>query len=272
MQEYNGNNNSPILRNKLINQEQKRPDKTRDPNREVAANYGNTENTTRNTTAYLKYFDVAQPVELSVFSNCKKYSESKTTLSTKSPLSLNPVSGTVEAKNGKNYFASKTNLNDKKSGQYHSYRQQQYSGNKKYPNKYRNNRNNSSASNNHEVNKCISIPVENIYPGSTNDSACTELALNQNDLTNTFFLDKHENSEYDSECESDPGDLEKMSMMTAADFNDDRYARYGIHESEIKDYVRTITYKNSIEYCSQGYIKVNLNYNILLKLFIWFLI
>lgn len=263
MQDNNGNNacknNSPILRNKLIKQEQKQPDKTRDPNREVAANYGNTENTTRNTTAYLKYFNVAQPVELSVFSDCKKYNESKTTLSTKSPLSSNPVSETMEGKNRKNYFAGKTNLNNKKSGQYHSYRQQQCSGYKKYPNTYLNNKNNSSASNNHGFNKFISIPIENIYPGSTNDSACTEPALNQNDLTNTFLLDKHENSEYDSECESNPGDLEKMSMMTAADLNDDRYARYGIHESEIKDYVRTITYKNCIEYCSQGYIKVNLN-------------
>jgi len=276
MQDNNGNNacnnNSSILRNKLSNLEPQKPVKTRDPNGEVAANYGNTKNTTRNTTAYLKYFNVDQSVELSGFSNCKKYNETKTTVSTKSPLSSNPVSGMVDAKNGKNHFAGNTNLNNKKSGQYQSYRQLQYSSNKKYPNKYRKNRNNSSASYNHGFNEFISIPIVNIQPDSTNNSAYTEPALNQNKLTNTIFLDKHENSEYDSECESDPGDLEKMNMMTAADFNDDRYARYGIHESEIKDYVRTITYKNCIEYCSKGYIKVNLNYNIFLKLFIWFLI
>lgn len=54
------------------------------------------------------------------------------------------------------------------------------------------------------------------------------------------------------------GDLNKLQMMTAVDFDRDRYARYGIHESEIKDYVRTITYKNSIEYCTEKYIKVNI--------------
>lgn len=55
------------------------------------------------------------------------------------------------------------------------------------------------------------------------------------------------------------GDLNKLHMMTAIDFDRDRYARYGIHESEIKDYVRTITYKNSIEYCTEKYIKVNIS-------------
>jgi len=264
------NNNPPILRN------EQQPDETRDPNGEVAAYNDNTGNTTRNTTAYLKYFNVVQPVKLSVFSDHKIYDESKTTVSTKSPLSSNPVSGTVDAKNGKNFFAGKTNMNNKKSGQYHSYRQMQWN-NKKYPNKYRKNKNNFSASCNRGFNEFISAnnvhdtPIENCQPGSINDYACTEPALNQNDSTNKIFLDNHENSEYDSECESDPGDLEKMSMMTAADFNDDRYARYGIHESEIKDYVRTITYKNCIEYCSKGYIKVNINYIISIKLLIWFL-
>ncbi|XP_060858397.1 uncharacterized protein LOC132935795 [Metopolophium dirhodum] len=251
------NNNPPILRNEPMNHEQQQPDETRDPNGKVAAN-NNTGNTTRNTTAYLKYFNVVQPVELSVFSDHKICDESKTTVSTKSPLSSNPVSGTVDAKNGKNFFASK-NMNNKKSGQYHSYCQQQWN-NKKYPNKYRKNKNNFSASNRGfnefiSANNVLDTPIRNYQPGSTNDSACTEAGLNQNASTNNIFLDNLENSEYDSECESDPGDLEKMSMMTAADFNDDRYARYGIHESEIKDYVRTITYKNCIEYCSQGYIK-----------------
>jgi len=64
----------------------------------------------------------------------------------------------------------------------------------------------------------------------------------------------------DSNPSADPGDLQKLEMMTAVDFDRDRYARYSIHESEIKDYVRTVTYKNCIEYCSEHYIKVNINY------------
>lgn len=62
---------------------------------------------------------------------------------------------------------------------------------------------------------------------------------------------------YDSDLSDVSGDLEKLHMMTAADFDRDRYARYGVHESEIKDYVRTITYMNSIEYCTDKFIKVN---------------
>lgn len=53
------------------------------------------------------------------------------------------------------------------------------------------------------------------------------------------------------------GDLKKLQDMTAVDFNVDRYARHGIHETEIKDYVRTVTFKNSIEYCVKQKIKVN---------------
>jgi len=279
MQNYGGNNasnnRSPILRNEQpTNRQQQQPDQTRYPNGEAAANNYNTESTTCNTTAYLKYFNVVQPVEKSVFSDYNGYDESKTTVSSKSPLSSNPVSGTVDAMNGNNSTAGKTYTNNKKSGQYNSYRQHQWNNNKKYPNKYRKNRNNSSACFDREFAEFISAnnvhntPIGNGRRGSTNDSARTEPALNQNALTNTILLDKHENSEYDSECESDPGDLEKMSKMTAADFNDDRYARYGIHESEIKDYVRTITYQNCIEYCSKGYIKVNINFNMLPKLLV----
>lgn len=61
----------------------------------------------------------------------------------------------------------------------------------------------------------------------------------------------------DSDGSDDPGDMQKMDMMTAVDLDSDRYARYGIHESEMKDYVRTVTFKNSIEHCAERYIKVN---------------
>lgn len=61
---------------------------------------------------------------------------------------------------------------------------------------------------------------------------------------------------YDSDASEGSGDLKKLEMMTAIDFNRDRYARFEVHESEMKDYVRTITYKNCLEYCSDQYIKV----------------
>jgi len=265
MQNNDGNNknnynNYSIWRNNPKNQEQQqpdRPDETRDPNRGVVANHANTENSICNTTAYLKYFNVVKPVELSMFSDKNLYDESKMPLSTYKSSSSNPVSGTVGVKNSKS--SGRSNWNDNKSRQYHGYRQNQFN-NKKYPNKYRNNKNNTSV----RFNEFISVknvhntPLENDQPGSTNNFGRTEPAFSQNALTNNDLLGINENSEYDSECESDPGDLEKMNMMTAADFNDDRYARYGIHESEIKDYVRTITFKNCIEYCSKGYIKVNI--------------
>lgn len=54
------------------------------------------------------------------------------------------------------------------------------------------------------------------------------------------------------------GDLKKLQIMTAVDLDRDRYARYGIHELEMKDYVRTVTFKNSLEYCAEEYIKVNI--------------
>lgn len=56
------------------------------------------------------------------------------------------------------------------------------------------------------------------------------------------------------------GDLEKLNKMTAKDFDDDRYARFGIHESEIKDYIRTISYKSCIEHCAENHFKVNINF------------
>lgn len=64
---------------------------------------------------------------------------------------------------------------------------------------------------------------------------------------------------YESDTSGDSGDLDKLNMMTAIDFNLDRYARYSVHECEIKDYVRTITYKNCIEQCAERYIEVNIN-------------
>lgn len=70
-------------------------------------------------------------------------------------------------------------------------------------------------------------------------------------------------SKFDSERTSDlmtnAGDLDKLNKMTAKDFDDDRYARFGIHEYEIKDYVRTITYINCIEHCAENHFKVNIN-------------
>lgn len=259
MQNNDGKNrikNYSIWKKNPRKQEQQKPDETRDPNREVAANDANTKNSTCNTTAYLEYFNVVKPVELSMFSDRDLYDESKTPLSTYKPLSSNSVSGTVGAKNSRNF--GRSNWNDNKSRQYHGYRQNQFN-NKKYPNKYRNNKNNASVRFNEiiSVNNVQNTPLGNDQPGSTNNSGRTEPAF-RNILTHNDFVGINENSEYDSECESDPGDLEKMNMMTAADFNDDRYARYGIHESEIKDYVRTITFKNCIEYCSKGYIKVNI--------------
>lgn len=70
------------------------------------------------------------------------------------------------------------------------------------------------------------------------------------------------NSGHDSDSSEPSGDLEKLELMTAADFDHDRYARYIIHEMEMKDYVRTISFKNCIEHCSDDYIKV-LNKNLI---------
>ncbi|XP_060847189.1 protein arginine N-methyltransferase 1-like [Rhopalosiphum padi] len=257
MQKNNGNGANYPRWKVPKNQQQKQPDNTRDRDVQATADNANDENPTRNTKAYMKYFNVVQPVGLSMFSDQNRYEESESSLSRNTPFSSNSTSKTVDGKNGKNYFAGRTNWHDKNSAQHQTNRHSQFN-NKKYPNKYRKNKNNASSSKFHEFisvnNDHHNIPIENDQPGTTNYSSYKEPA-NQNTLSNNNFLDMHHNSEYDSECDSDPGDLEKMKIMTAADFNDDRYARYGIHESEIKDYVRTITYKNCIEYCARNYIK-----------------
>lgn len=64
----------------------------------------------------------------------------------------------------------------------------------------------------------------------------------------------------DDDDDPEEGDLKKLRDMTAVDFNVDRYARHGVHETEIKDYVRTVTFMNSIEYCVKRKIKVNIGY------------
>lgn len=51
-------------------------------------------------------------------------------------------------------------------------------------------------------------------------------------------------------------------MMTAADFDRDRYARFGTHESEVKDYIRTMAYKSCIECCAVSQMKVIKNYGV----------
>lgn len=63
-------------------------------------------------------------------------------------------------------------------------------------------------------------------------------------------------SKSDIDTSNDYGDFKKLDMMTAADFDRDRYARFDIHELEVKDYVRTMAYKNCIESCSEKYMKV----------------
>lgn len=52
--------------------------------------------------------------------------------------------------------------------------------------------------------------------------------------------------------------LDKLQLITDVDFHSDQYARYSIHETEIKDYVRTNAYRDCIECCAQNYIKVNI--------------
>lgn len=235
--------------------QQQRPNETRDRFGKVAADNSNLANPTSYTTAYLKYFNVVQPVEVSMFSDQNLYDESETPLFLNTPLTSNSGSGIV---NDKNAFASRGYW--KKSVQHHGNRQPQFND-KKYPNKYRKNRNYDMSKFNEFIsqNNVHNTPSGNDQSGSTNDSACPALlkplTLTKNTLTIKKCMEKYRNYDYDSECDSDPGDIEKMNSMTAADFNNDRYARYGIHESEIKDYVRTITYINCIEYCAKEYIK-----------------
>lgn len=232
---------------------------------------------TGNTTAYMNYFKAVQPVELSVFSDQNRYNESESSVSRNTPMSSNSISKTMDAKNGNKFFARKTNSYNRNFGQYQENHYNNHN-NRNYSNKYRKNRNNAHV----KFNEFISVnnysnehsyqSIENHHSAATtNDSSYTDPVikpeLNQNTLSNNNVLDKNPNfGYYDSDCDSDPGDLEKMKIMTAADYNVDRYARYGIHESEIKDYVRTITYKNCIEYCTQEFIKVNINCILLVKI------
>jgi hypothetical protein len=92
---------------------------------------------------------------------------------------------------------------------------------------------------------------------SKDSNECTNAIFGSN-TENQYKSDK-QNLDHNSDLCETSGNLEKLHLMTAADFDRDRYARYGVHESEIKDYVRTITYLNSIEYCANKFIKVNIN-------------
>lgn len=78
--------------------------------------------------------------------------------------------------------------------------------------------------------------------------------------TENQYKPNKQDLDHDSKLSGVTGDLDKLHMMTAADFDRDRYARYGVHETEIKDYVRTVTFLNSIDYCADQFIKVNINY------------
>lgn len=264
MQKHNDNNTNGYSRwrNGLKNQsQQKLSDKTREQDVKTAGV------ATGNTTAYMNYFKVVQPVELSVFSDQNRYNESESSVSRNTPMSSNSISNTMDAKNGNNFFARKTNSYNSNYGQYQE-NHHKNQNNWKHSNKYRKNRNNAHV----QFNEFISVnnysnehsyqSIEDHHSAATtNDSSYTDPVIKPelnriNALSNNNVLDINPNFEYyDSDCDSDPGDLEKMKIMTAADYNVDRYARYGIHESEIKDYVRTITYKNCIEYCTQEFIK-----------------
>lgn len=214
------------------------------------------------TKMYMNYFNVIKPVEKSQFSDDHLYSESVLSVFPNKTLSSNSISGTVDNENS---FTDTQKCGNKSSG-HHVNLQPQFNNN--FRKNYRNNKNNAVASVKlGNVNNNTPFGYNHSQSACINDSVRTEPAnkptLNletENTLTNSHLPNIKQDSEYDSEYESDSGDLEKMKLMTAADFNQDRYARYGIHESEIKDYVRTITYKNCIEYCSNEYIKVNINY------------
>lgn len=78
-----------------------------------------------------------------------------------------------------------------------------------------------------------------------------------NSFTKKGLITLNQNAECGSDFSDDSLNFNKLLKMTAADFDRDRYARHVIHEAEIKDYVRTITFQNSIEYCAEKYIKVN---------------
>lgn len=75
---------------------------------------------------------------------------------------------------------------------------------------------------------------------------------------NSNFPSNDLDTEFDYNSVEISGDLNKLQMMTAIDLDRDRYARYKIHEMEMKDYVRIVTFKNCLEYCAEKYIKVNI--------------
>lgn len=279
MQKHNDNNTNGYSqwKNGSKNWQQKLSDKTRVQDVKAAVDNVPDFSTGKN------YFNVVQPVELSMFSDLNRYDESESSVSWNTPKSSNSISKTVDAKNDNKFFARKTNWYNRNSGQYQENHHNNYN-NKKYSNKYQKNRNDAHVEFNEFIlvnnysNKHSNLSIENYHStDTTNDFSYSDPVikpeLNQNALSNyNNILDVNPNFEYDSDCDSDPGDLEKMKIMTAADYNVDRYARYGIHESEIKDYVRTITFKNCIEYCTKEFIKVsiklylasqnkNLNYN-----------
>ncbi|XP_027840234.2 uncharacterized protein LOC114121922 [Aphis gossypii] len=268
MQKHNDNNTNEYSRwrNGPKNWQQKLSDKTREQDVKVAAADNVAHSSTGNTKAYLNYFNVVQPAELSMFSDQNRYDTSESSVSRNTPMGSNSNSKTVDSKNGNKFFARKTNWYNRNSGQYQENHHNNNNNNWKYSNKYRKNRNNANGkfnefiSANNYSNEHSNLSIENYHSAATtNDPSYTDPVikpeLNQNALSNNNILDINPNCYYDSDCDSDPGDLEKMKIMTAADYNLDRYARYGIHESEIKDYVRTITYKNCIEYCTKEFIK-----------------
>lgn len=100
----------------------------------------------------------------------------------------------------------------------------------------------------------FSVPPSNSRWGSNDRTS-----YNNYTRLKTSSIGKKQDSKYYSNVSNECGDLKKLDMMTAADFDRDRYARFGIHESEVKDYVRTMAYKNCIECCSANYIKVIYN-------------
>lgn len=120
-----------------------------------------------------------------------------------------------------------------------------------------------SASTTPEGNTTDARTVKKYVKDNNKKKSTTVLAsVLRNDHSVIVTTDSAErNVDYDSDSSECSGDLNKLEMMTAVDFDRDRYARFSIHEVEIKDYVRTITYKNCIEYCSKEFIQVNVHFN-----------
>lgn len=85
--------------------------------------------------------------------------------------------------------------------------------------------------------------------GSTNNSIVNDIKHNHVPIESC--------TESDTYSSENSFGLNKLQQFTAVDFHHDRYAHYSIHESEIKDYVRTISFKNCFHYCAESNIKVN---------------